>query len=151
MSILIYRYCPLGNPIGSILLCDKDESQEPPAEVGILDGKNLGLVLESKGPRDITYIYACPATVFSKDEFERILKFSSEGQGKIDQSEVEEKEAPPSIVSISSRGPNPITPNILKVIFFIFSRWIYNVILTFIIYIFSHLYLNSIINTPHYF
>ncbi|CAJ1967806.1 unnamed protein product [Sphenostylis stenocarpa] len=89
---------------GKIVLCD---GFLDPASVGLVSGA-AGILLRSSTPKDNAFTFALPAVHLSLEDGALIQSYinltSNEGKDSL----------APYIASFSSRGPNAITPNILK-------------------------------------
>ncbi|XP_077247540.1 cucumisin-like [Tasmannia lanceolata] len=117
----ISKYCVPGslNSIeveGKIVLCDRlwDGS-------GVMLADGLGAIMSdpkfSQLFPDLSFSYPLPATLINTDDSKKVLEYiqSTENPiGTIQTGETYKDDAAPRVVSFSSRGPNPITPDILK-------------------------------------
>ncbi|KAF3433597.1 hypothetical protein FNV43_RR24699 [Rhamnella rubrinervis] len=97
---------------GKIVLCDQLTSGRGPLLAGA-----VGFLMQDRQARDLASSFPLPASLLSADQGSDIYKYinsSREPIGTIDKSnEVNDKLAP-YITAFSSRGPNPISPKILK-------------------------------------
>ncbi|KAF8380348.1 hypothetical protein HHK36_027833 [Tetracentron sinense] len=111
------RYCLPGylnsNKVeGKIVLCDTlwDGS-------GVLMANGLGTIMADTYYTDFAFSFPLPATFISKEDGLKVLEYIRSTDTPIATilvGETWKDVMAPSIVSFSSRGPNPITPDILK-------------------------------------
>ncbi|KAH7546841.1 hypothetical protein FEM48_Zijuj01G0243700 [Ziziphus jujuba var. spinosa] len=114
----ISRYCLTGsmNSIkvaGKIVFCETlwDGS-------GILLANGVGTIMADSSVTDYAFSYPLPATLISSEDGQRVLEYirtTENPTATILFGETWEDYMAPYVVSFSSRGPNPITPDILKV------------------------------------
>ncbi|XP_068493896.1 cucumisin-like isoform X4 [Phaseolus vulgaris] len=98
---------------GKIVLCDGFQG---PSSLGLVSGA-AGILLRSSVPKDVAFIYALPAVVIGLVDgaiIQSYINLSSNPTATIFKSNELKDSLAPYIVSFSSRGPNAITPNILK-------------------------------------
>ncbi|KAI5434261.1 hypothetical protein KIW84_021216 [Lathyrus oleraceus] len=98
---------------GKIVLCEGFASA---SDVGFFSGA-VGIIFGDNYPQDSPFIFALPTTLLSLWNFREIqyyMKSTRNPTATIFKSEEVEDSLSPYIASFSSRGPNPITPNILK-------------------------------------
>ncbi|XWS38430.1 hypothetical protein CRYUN_Cryun19dG0130900 [Craigia yunnanensis] len=84
---------------------------------GILQASGAGTIMASSGYQDFAFSFPLPAAVISTEDGEKILNYirSSEyPEATILFGEAWSDIMAPYVVSFSSRGPNPISPDILK-------------------------------------
>ncbi|XP_065869776.1 cucumisin-like [Euphorbia lathyris] len=97
---------------GKIVLCDDRFDEEYLLSIGA-----FGIVSNFGSRGDVAYIFALPATLISPTNMTYVLKYlnsTSEPTATIFKSVESKDEFAPSVVSFSSRGPSPITKDILK-------------------------------------
>ncbi|XP_020588219.1 cucumisin-like [Phalaenopsis equestris] len=111
------RYCGEGTldsklPKGKVLICD-----------GISDGKGaklagaMGAIMATNDMNDAAYEFQLPVSVLGSNDTAKILLYANMTEdpvASISSSEEAFDGAAPYVISFSSRGPNPITPNLLK-------------------------------------
>ncbi|XP_058762381.1 cucumisin-like isoform X2 [Vicia villosa] len=98
---------------GKIVLC---EGYQIASDVGFFSGA-VGVIFGRTYPQDSPFIFALPATLLSLwnlREIQYYMKSTRNPTATIFKSEEVEDLLSPYVASFSSRGPNPITPNILK-------------------------------------
>ncbi|XP_058762392.1 cucumisin-like isoform X1 [Vicia villosa] len=98
---------------GKIVLC---EWVQDSSDVGLFSGA-VGVIFGFVYSQDSPSIYALPTTLLSLWDFREIqyyTKSTKNPTATIFKSEEVEDLLSPYVASFSSRGPNPITPNILK-------------------------------------
>ncbi|CAJ1970960.1 unnamed protein product [Sphenostylis stenocarpa] len=98
---------------GKIVLCDKIVS---PGDIGVLSGA-AGILVGATDAKDGQTTYALPAAFISLRNFKLAHSYmisSRNSTATIFRSDEDNDSQTPFIVSFSSRGPNPITPNTLK-------------------------------------
>ncbi|CAK8538236.1 unnamed protein product [Lathyrus sativus] len=98
---------------GKIVLC---EGIQIPTDIGFFSGA-AGVIFGYVSAKDLPNTYALPATLLSLWNFREIqyyMKSTRNPTATIFKSEEVEDSLSPYVASFSSRGPNPITPNILK-------------------------------------
>jgi subtilisin family serine protease len=113
----IARYCLTGamnsyKVAGTIVLCETlwDGS-------GILMANGLGTIMADSSITDFAFNYPLPATLITTEDGVEILDYIRTTQNPIATilaGETWKDIMAPNVVSFSSRGPNPITPDILK-------------------------------------
>ncbi|KAM0945431.1 putative cucumisin [Dioscorea sansibarensis] len=116
-SELLSSYCVDGlmnsqKVRGNLVLCNGLFGEE-----GIPNANGLGVILSSDNFRDVAFNFRLPATVLSNQDAQEVLDYirsSSNPIGTIKTSDEWNDTLAPTVVSFSSRGPNPITPDILK-------------------------------------
>ncbi|XP_047314239.1 cucumisin-like [Impatiens glandulifera] len=96
---------------GKIVLCDEYNL----GEAALLAGA-AGMVVRGDGPKDAADVFALPATFVSANDGTIILSYisTSNATAKILKSNEAVDGFAPYIASFSSRGPNPLTSDILK-------------------------------------
>ncbi|PSR93151.1 Cucumisin like [Actinidia chinensis var. chinensis] len=118
MYPLVYGgYCfegSLNNTLvnGTIVLCDTTSNGENQLKAGA-----VGTVMQNGGFTDFAFSYPLPATnlgLENSSEIYNYIKSNSEPMAIIEKSIEKKDELAPYVVSFSSRGPNPITSDILK-------------------------------------
>ncbi|XP_068493895.1 cucumisin-like isoform X3 [Phaseolus vulgaris] len=118
LTLSLHRLC-LENSLdenlvkGKIVLCDGFQG---PSSLGLVSGA-AGILLRSSVPKDVAFIYALPAVVIGLVDgaiIQSYINLSSNPTATIFKSNELKDSLAPYIVSFSSRGPNAITPNILK-------------------------------------
>ncbi|XP_057475364.1 cucumisin-like [Actinidia eriantha] len=118
MYPLVYGgYCfegSLNNTLvnGTIVLCDTTSTGENQLKAGA-----VGTVMQDGGFTDFAFSYPLPATnlgLENSSEIYNYIKSTSEPMAIIEKSIEKKDELAPYVVSFSSRGPNPITSDILK-------------------------------------
>ncbi|CAK8538233.1 unnamed protein product [Lathyrus sativus] len=98
---------------GKIVLCG---GIQIPTDVGFFSGA-AGVIFGYVSAKDLPNTYALPATFLSLSnliEIQHYMKSTRNPTATIFKSEEVEDLLSPYVASFSSRGPNPITPNILK-------------------------------------
>ncbi|KAK7355304.1 hypothetical protein VNO80_14558 [Phaseolus coccineus] len=98
---------------GKIVLCDGFQGS---SSLGLVSGA-AGILLRSSVSKDVAFIYALPAVVIGLTDgalIQSYINLSSNPTATIFKSNEAKDSLAPYIVSFSSRGPNAITPNILK-------------------------------------
>ncbi|KDP25527.1 hypothetical protein JCGZ_20683 [Jatropha curcas] len=86
---------------------------------GVLWANGVGAIMaDAEYSKDFAFSYALPATVISPEDGQQILDYIRTTKSPIATILVSETYlkdlAAPSVVSFSSRGPNPISPDVLK-------------------------------------
>ncbi|GFZ15045.1 subtilase family protein [Actinidia rufa] len=118
MYPLVYGgYCfegSLNNTLvnGTIVLCDTTSNGENQLQAGA-----VGTVMQDGGFTDFAFSYPLPATnlgLENSSDIYNYIKSNSEPMAIIEKSIEKKDELAPYVVSFSSRGPNPITSDILK-------------------------------------
>ncbi|XP_047314240.1 cucumisin-like [Impatiens glandulifera] len=97
---------------GKIVVCDQLNLGE-----GALLAGAAGMVIRGDGPKDYAFVFALPATYVSVKDGNIILAYistTSNATASILKSNEAVDGFAPYVASFSSRGPNPITPDILK-------------------------------------
>ncbi|XWS74904.1 hypothetical protein CRYUN_Cryun01aG0038500 [Craigia yunnanensis] len=97
---------------GKIVLCDRAGTGRGPLFAGA-----VGTVTRDQAPNDYAESYALPASYLDLVDGNKILQYinsTSTPTATIFKSNEVNDSLAPYIVSFSSRGPNPITPDILK-------------------------------------
>ncbi|KAJ0964120.1 hypothetical protein J5N97_029242 [Dioscorea zingiberensis] len=97
---------------GKLVLCNGLYGEE-----GIPNANGLGVILSSDRFRDVARNYRSPVTVVSNEDAQEILEYIKTSSNPVAVIEVSDQwtdPLAPTVVSFSSRGPNPITPDILK-------------------------------------
>ncbi|GLT43800.1 hypothetical protein SLA2020_177310 [Shorea laevis] len=95
---------------GKIVMCDAFIDGTEPAEAGA-----AGVVMQNGGFINVAYNFLLPASYMSNgSEVFNYLKSTKKPTAKIFKSNTEKDRFAPTIASFSSRGPNAITPDILK-------------------------------------
>ncbi|XP_061343488.1 cucumisin-like [Gastrolobium bilobum] len=101
---------------GKIVLC---EGWHNVTDVGFLSGA-AGVIVAGIGGKDLPGTFALPATVLTVNDLKLVKSYiASAGYSKnatatIFRSDEVNDSSAPYVASFSSRGPNPITPDILK-------------------------------------
>ncbi|KAF7831008.1 cucumisin-like protein [Senna tora] len=98
---------------GRIVLCDNPS----PDQSMLLSNGVAGVVLRTNVANDWARIFALPATSLSLANGTQVLNYirsTSNATGTILRSTAARNSLAPNVVSFSSRGPNPITPDLLK-------------------------------------
>ncbi|XP_022746937.1 cucumisin-like [Durio zibethinus] len=111
------RYCLLNSldqnlVKGKIVLCDAAVSGRGPFFAGA-----VGAVMRDQGPHDYADLHILPASFVDLFDGAKIFQYmnsTSTPTATIYKSNEANDSLAPYIVSFSSRGPNPITPDILK-------------------------------------
>ncbi|XP_042487273.1 subtilisin-like protease SBT4.4 [Macadamia integrifolia] len=96
---------------GKILLCDQSTKGEEAQQAGA-----LGTVMTADG-YDFSFIYPLPAIQLSSQTAEQVKSYINSTKNptaNILKSEAENDSSAPTVASFSSRGPNGVTPDILK-------------------------------------
>ncbi|KAG9456870.1 hypothetical protein H6P81_001378 [Aristolochia fimbriata] len=96
---------------GKILLCEGGDD----GSVGLLYGAR-GILTETS-LRDVGFVFPLPAAALNVTQLEEISSYIHKTRGpraRILKSESAVDKKAPAVASFSSRGPNPITPRILK-------------------------------------
>ncbi|KAG6579375.1 hypothetical protein SDJN03_23823, partial [Cucurbita argyrosperma subsp. sororia] len=102
-----------GSVKGKIVLCDFFVS---PKNLGSLEGA-IGIIMQDTNPKDLTFPFPLPASHLGTQEGALISSYAnltSLPTATILKSTEGKYKATPFVASFSSRGPNPITPDILK-------------------------------------
>ncbi|KAJ8766203.1 hypothetical protein K2173_021720 [Erythroxylum novogranatense] len=120
----IARYCYPGvlnsyKVSGKIVFCESLNDGSPSLNDGsaILSSNGVGVIMADSFFSDVAFSYPLPATVISTEDAQKILEYirSTENPtATILIGETWKDIVAPHVVSFSSRGPNPITPDILK-------------------------------------
>ncbi|XP_022922127.1 cucumisin-like [Cucurbita moschata] len=114
----ISRFC-LTNSVdkesvkGKIVLCDFFVL---PTNLNFLEGA-IGIIMQDNNPKDLTFPFPLPASHLGTQEGALISSYAnltSLPTATILKSTEGKYKATPFVASFSSRGPNPITPDILK-------------------------------------
>ncbi|KAK6933099.1 Peptidase S8 propeptide/proteinase inhibitor I9 [Dillenia turbinata] len=111
------RYCDPGSlnstlVNGTIVLCDSISSGEP-----VLDAGGIGTVMQADSYQDLAFNFPLAATLLDLTNGSTVSKYintTDKPTATILKSVPIKDELAPFIVSFSSRGPNPITVDILK-------------------------------------
>ncbi|XP_057441877.1 cucumisin-like isoform X2 [Lotus japonicus] len=114
----ISRYCSENsvdkNAVkGKIVVCDNSVN---PEKVGVFNGA-AGVIFGAIGPKDLPSIFALPATFLSQGKLRNVqlyIESTRNATATILKSDEVKNTLSPYVAGFSSRGPNPITPNILK-------------------------------------
>ncbi|KAJ7960184.1 putative Cucumisin [Quillaja saponaria] len=96
---------------GKIVLCD-----ELTSAVGAASAGAIGTVMQDGGIKDVAYIFPIPASYIGSDDGSDVGDYINSDRkpiATIQKSIEEQDELAPFVVSFSSRGPNPITSDIL--------------------------------------
>ncbi|KAK8487223.1 hypothetical protein V6N11_013946 [Hibiscus sabdariffa] len=99
---------------GKIVVCDRLVSGSGPLAAGA-----IGALFQGIGPKDAAFSFPLPASHVDTVDGSRIFVYinsASNATTTIFKSDEGNDTLAPYVVSFSSRGPNPITPDILKVI-----------------------------------
>ncbi|KAK8334317.1 hypothetical protein V6Z12_A10G262000 [Gossypium hirsutum] len=97
---------------GKIVFCDYDSDGTGPAEAGA-----IGAVFQSGVYKDYVFPYSLPLSNLNLDDGRNVLNYVNTTENPtatIFKTNVEDDQFAPFVVSFSSRGPNPATPDILK-------------------------------------
>ncbi|XP_042477650.1 subtilisin-like protease SBT4.13 [Macadamia integrifolia] len=97
---------------GKVLLCDQLSMGEAAKKTGA-----LGVLMSEDKHFDYSSPYPLPAIQIKKQAAEEVKSYMNSTKNptaNILKSEAENDSSAPTVVSFSSRGPNPITPDILK-------------------------------------
>ncbi|XP_040987821.1 cucumisin-like [Juglans microcarpa x Juglans regia] len=113
----ISKFCSLGTlnsyeVLGKIVLCESLDDG-----TGVLLANGVGTIMADSSFKDYAYNYPLPATVISTEDGLRVLDYIRSTEKPIATilvGEIWKDVMAPYVVSFSSRGPNPITPDILK-------------------------------------
>ncbi|XVE69295.1 hypothetical protein DITRI_Ditri09bG0140400 [Diplodiscus trichospermus] len=111
------RYCSPGSlnetlVRGKFVLCDYEISGEGPFEGGA-----AGAVFQDGGEKDYVFAYPLPFSNLNLDDGRIVFNYVNTTENPtatIFKTEAEYNQFAPYVVSFSSRGPNPITADILK-------------------------------------
>ncbi|XP_057441874.1 cucumisin-like isoform X2 [Lotus japonicus] len=98
---------------GKIVVCEKIEE---PKKIGFFSGA-AGVIFGGVSPKDLPTSFALPATFLSRGNIRNVLLYmeaTSNPTATILKSDEVNNTLSPYVAAFSSRGPNPITPNILK-------------------------------------
>ncbi|XP_065872051.1 cucumisin-like isoform X1 [Euphorbia lathyris] len=97
---------------GKIVVCDQLIRGDVPYSAGA-----TGILMQDNGPKDSAFLFPLPASYLDPLEARPILSYINSTQNATamiyKSNEVKDTLAP-YVVSFSSRGPNPVTPDILK-------------------------------------
>ncbi|XP_062146366.1 cucumisin-like [Alnus glutinosa] len=118
----ISKYCSPGsmnsNKVrGKIVLCENPSDGTFEDGTGILIGHGVGTIISDPSITDFAISYPLPATVISTEDGLQILDYIRTTENPIATilvGETWKDIMAPYVLSLSSRGPNPITPDILK-------------------------------------
>lgn len=113
----ISRYCSEGSldttlVKGKIVLCDTQNDTSGPLLAGA-----SGTIMQINGYTDYSFSYPMPATELGSDDGAQVSLYinkTSKPTATILKSQTITDSMAPTVVSFSSRGPNPITADILK-------------------------------------
>ncbi|KAE8718058.1 Cucumisin [Hibiscus syriacus] len=97
---------------GKIVFCDYDSNGEGPVEAGA-----VGAVFQSGDFKDLVFAYGLPLSNLNLDDGRHVLNYVNTTENPtatIFKTEVKDNQFAPFVVSFSSRGPNPVTADILK-------------------------------------
>ncbi|XXG40515.1 hypothetical protein AAC387_Pa01g1210 [Persea americana] len=96
---------------GKILFCDASSDGQEAINVGA-----VGSIMEEELMNDLARVYALPATLFGPDgeQIKHYINTTKNPMARILKSESIHDATAPYVVSYSSRGPNHISPDILK-------------------------------------
>ncbi|KAG4181400.1 hypothetical protein ERO13_A10G224800v2 [Gossypium hirsutum] len=97
---------------GKIVFCDYNSDGTGPAEAGA-----IGAVFQSGAHKDYVFTYSLPLSNLNLDDGRNVLNYVNTTGNRTAttfKTNVEDDQFAPFIVSFSSRGPNPATPDILK-------------------------------------
>ncbi|XP_065871786.1 cucumisin-like [Euphorbia lathyris] len=97
---------------GKIVLCDELGTGEVPYLAGA-----TGILMQDGDPKDVAVSFPLPASYLDSHDGRSIhsyIKSTRNASATIYKSKEMNDTLAPSVVSFSSRGPNPITPDILK-------------------------------------
>ncbi|WCJ19702.1 Subtilisin-like protease SBT4.3 [Euphorbia peplus] len=96
---------------GKIVLCDAPDTH------AAIDAGAVGSIMQNGLFKDMAFTYTLPATVLSMRDGSDILEYlksTSEPTATIFKTMEYDNELAPTVATFSSRGPNPITRDILK-------------------------------------
>ncbi|KAG8100237.1 hypothetical protein GUJ93_ZPchr0013g36543 [Zizania palustris] len=99
---------------GAILLCCDGLSQQVVHDTGA-----DGAILSSDSQTDVAFSFAIPAVLVTPDQYEEIMDYYDSNSTRLPMASMLNSQttfdaAAPTVASFSSRGPNLITPGILK-------------------------------------
>ncbi|KAJ9160206.1 hypothetical protein P3X46_025627 [Hevea brasiliensis] len=97
---------------GKIVVCDELNSGKAPFLAGA-----AGIVMQEQGPKDVAFSFPLPASYLGHEEGTSILSYvilTRHAAATIYKSNEVNDSLAPYVVSFSSRGPNPITLDVLK-------------------------------------
>lgn len=97
---------------GKIVLCDEVGDGEP-----ALSGGAVGTIMQVAGHQDVAFLFPLPVSLIDLDAGKNVFQYlrsTSNPVATIGKSTTIEDLSAPSVVSFSSRGPNIVTPDILK-------------------------------------
>ncbi|PPD86543.1 hypothetical protein GOBAR_DD16497 [Gossypium barbadense] len=111
------RYCGPGTldetlVKGKIVFCDYDSNADGPVEAGA-----IGAVFQSGRHKDYAFAYGLPLSNLNLDDGRIVFDYVNTTENPtatIFKTNVEDNQFAPFVVSFSSRGPNPVTADILK-------------------------------------
>ncbi|XVF23987.1 hypothetical protein REPUB_Repub13aG0087500 [Reevesia pubescens] len=111
------RYCVPGSlnetlVKGKIVFCDYASDGEGPLEAGA-----AGAVFQYGGNKDYVFAYTLPLSNLNLDDGRNVFNYVNTTENPtatIFKTNVEDNQFAPFVVSFSSRGPNPVTADILK-------------------------------------
>ncbi|XWS74902.1 hypothetical protein CRYUN_Cryun01aG0038300 [Craigia yunnanensis] len=111
------RYCAPGSlnqtlVKGKIVFCDYESDGEGPIEAGA-----VGAVFQTGGNKDYVFAYTLPLSNLNLDDGRIVFNYVNTTENPtatIFKTTVEDNQFAPYVVSFSSRGPNPVTADILK-------------------------------------
>ncbi|KAK3006973.1 hypothetical protein RJ639_015574 [Escallonia herrerae] len=102
---------------GKIVFCEAPPAGEYADGTGILIANGLGTIMVDPTVTDTASNYPLPATVISAEDGQKVLDYirtSAKPIAAIMVGETWKDTMAPIVASFSSRGPNPIIPDILK-------------------------------------
>ncbi|KAE8718057.1 Cucumisin [Hibiscus syriacus] len=111
------RYCDLETldktlVEGKILFCDYDSQAYGPVDAGA-----VGAVFQNSKRKDYVFPYGLPLSNLNLDDGRNVFNYVNTTENPtatIFKTQVEDNQFAPFVVSFSSRGPNPVTADILK-------------------------------------
>ncbi|XP_022764505.1 cucumisin-like [Durio zibethinus] len=111
------RYCLPGSlnqtlVKGKIVFCDYDSNGRGP-----MDGGAVGAVFQTGRNKDYVFAYTLPLSNLNLDDGRNVFTYVNTTENPtatIFKTTVEDNQFAPFVVSFSSRGPNPVTADILK-------------------------------------
>ncbi|XP_020588217.1 LOW QUALITY PROTEIN: cucumisin-like [Phalaenopsis equestris] len=97
---------------GKVVFCSSPSDCTAPHLAGA-----VGVIMQTNGPNDVSFEYQLPVSVLDANSSIEVLNYAnktSNPTASISKSQTALDAAAPYVASFSSRGPNPITSNILK-------------------------------------
>ncbi|KAA8539861.1 hypothetical protein F0562_026553 [Nyssa sinensis] len=84
---------------------------------GVIMAEGLGIIMPTEYFNDVAYSFPLPTTLLRREDIGKVLEYIKSTKNPIATilvGEIWNDTIAPAVVSFSSRGPNPITPDILK-------------------------------------